>query len=349
MSILPELILQQTLVRGMRLFREQPNLVDILFRNLQQMEVDAIRQYLRDSAIDIALNYPEEPLSLPSIVIILKSENESQAFLGELQQSYEDIQTLGGSPFLKDELLGSQTTIGSGSEATVWYQGNLLLEPTFAEGGTSNSLYAPYTITRLIDPYESEVYVVTLEGTGAGQRKQVNSITPSLVKGLVIIEISGTWDTNPDNTTLFKLVGPDDQTGLTGEPSRVYDSNDKIERLGQIYRAVYQLDINGHNQEVAIYLYNIVKALMIILRGQLLRNGVINGLQMAGSDLRPVAEYFPQLAYRRSLTLTFDYAFDVYMELFEAVASELNFIVSARESGTSDPEVEVFNTSFTVS
>ena len=207
MSILPELIIQQVLVRGLRTFREKPELIDMLFRNLTQEELVPLKEFFRNKSIDIAYNYPREGLQLPSIVILLKSEAESQAFLGEIQQGAETIRDMGGTIFLEDQLLGAQTVLGSGSREQVTNRRHLLLNPTAALGGNENQIWADLSVSRLIDPFEEESSVVLMEGTGAGQRRTILSIVPSAAHNRLEIEVDQNWSTNPDDTTIFKIEG----------------------------------------------------------------------------------------------------------------------------------------------
>jgi hypothetical protein len=108
MSIIPELVLQQMLVQGIRAFREDERLLRMLFRNFTLEEVEGIQKFFRDDSIDISLNYPDADLKLPAIVILMKNESESQAFLRDYQQSTSDWME-GSLPLPKAELLGDQT------------------------------------------------------------------------------------------------------------------------------------------------------------------------------------------------------------------------------------------------
>lgn len=350
MSILPEYIIQNALIQGLRLFRENTKLLDMLFRNLTQTELDAVREFMRNKAIELSMNYPDQGLSLPSIVVTLKNDAETESFLGELQQSVEEIKHFTGQPFYKEELQGDQTVLGAGSTANVGYQGVLLYPPTTAVGGATNELWAPLEMSKLFDPYERPAYAILMEGTGSGQRRLITSVIPSAIKNRVIIEVDSAWATIPDATTIFKVVEGDDSEATEGEPSKLFSSTDNIERLGQLYTATYQLDINGENQETPIFLYNIVKAIFIAVRKYLIKQGLQN-LKMSGSDLAPAADYFPTVAFRRSLLLEFVYPFDVYDEISEAVAEEINLKLSVHDpdvTNGSDIERIVSETEFDV-
>jgi len=310
MSILPEMIIQHTLIRGIRAFREDQKLIDMLFRNVDQATLQLIRQFLRDNSVEICLNYPDQDLKIPSIVILLKSEAEHQPFLGDLQQPADDLLFLGNA-FPADELQGDQTVVGAGTTGPTAYSHELLLQPTQATGGTSTTIIAPEGSINLIDPYEVEAWVVVMEGTAAGDRRKVSSIIPAEGTG-VTIEVEEAFSTVPDATSIFKIVGPNDAVGLTGEPSKLYKTTDRVERFGTIFKATYQLDIHGPDQESTVYLYNITKAIFFAANTLMLKQGFLTFIRMAGTDMAPAVDYYPAMVYRRSLSLEFTYAFDVF-------------------------------------
>lgn len=354
MSILPELILQEMLIHGINAFREDEDLVGMLFRNLRQDDLELIRHFLRDKSIEICQNYPDQSLKVPAIAITLKSEVEGEQFVGDRMEGPGDFRILGDMPFPKAELLGAQTILGSGSRTTTGIAGRLLLEPTQASGGSANTIVVPEGVIKLVDPFEEEAYVVTMEGTGAGQRRQVLSITPTLNGQGADVVVADNWDTIPDNTTVFKIVGAFNEQGLggtTGEWSKLYESTDPIERLGEIQRATYQLDVQGANQEEAIYLYNIAKAIIFISRRFLLRQGMQN-IRISGTDLAPLAEAYPTLVYRRALSITFDHSFDVFLDLAQPVARAIQLAIGVHHPDDRDPngvEKVVSETEFDIS
>jgi hypothetical protein len=338
MSLLPELIVQEMLIAGINKFREEEDLVGMLFRNLRQDDLELVRQFLRDKSVEICQNYPDQGLKVPAIVILMKAETEGEMFIGDRMEGPGDFKILGDMPFPKAELLGDQTTLGSGSMTPTGIAGRLLLEPTTATGGTTTTITVPEGVIKLVDPFEMEAYVVTMEGTGAGQRRQILSIEPTLNGLGAVITVSAVWQTIPDDTTIFKIVGAyaeEKLDGYTGEPAKLFESTDAIERLGEIQRATYQLDIHGSNQEEAIYLYNIIKAIIFIARRFLLRQGIQN-VRIGGTDLAPLPEAYPNLVYRRSLSMTFDHSFDVFMELAQAVAQTIELAVSVHHPDVKD-------------
>lgn len=355
MSILPEMIIQQTLIRGVRLFREDDRLIGMLFRNVDQRELESIRDFLHNDSIEICINYPDQDLKVPSIVILLKNETESQPFLGDLQEDHQSVKLSGVNPFPDDsELVGAQTLAGSGSVGPVAYNLPLLIQPTRAIGGTLLSVTGPDDLTSLLDPFEMDSWVVLMEGTGAGQRRKVDSITPAFQPGQgVTFEIDPTepFTVAPDATTVFKVVGDPDMVGVTGEPAKLYKSSDNVERLGSIYRATYQLDIHGPNPEAVIYLYNIVKAIFFAANGLMIRQGFLTFLRISGTDLMPIPDYYPSSICRRSLSVEFEYAFDVYREVSEPLASIIKVALSVHSpdvGNVADTEREVSSTTIEV-
>jgi hypothetical protein len=353
MSILPEMIIQQTLIRGIRAFREDTRLIDMLFRNVDQDTLQLIRSFLRDNSIEICLNYPDQDLKVPSIVILLKNEAESQPFLGDLQQGADRIdQELLGISYPADELIGDQTVIGSGSTSPLSYITPLLLQPTRAIGGTTNTIVAPAGTIHLIDPFETESWVVVMEGTSAGDKLKVESITPSFRPGQgVTIEVEGTFRAIPDTTTIFKIVGPVDNEGVTGIASKIYTSEDKIERFGSIFKANYQLDIHGPDQESTIYLYILVKAIFFTYNHFMIKQGFLTFIRMSGTDMAPAVDYYPLMVYRRSLSLEFEYSFDVFKAIAEPLAKHLQLNLAVHEPDVSkveDVERTVSTTEFDI-
>jgi hypothetical protein len=352
MSLVPELILQQMIVQGIRAFREDERLLRMLFRNFTLEEVEGIQKFFRDDSIDISLNYPDAELKLPAIVILLKAESESQAFLRDFQQSASNWD--GSMPLAKAELLGDQTVLGSGSRTTVGEPGQLHLAPTTATGGTSDTIVAAEGEIIITDPYEGDVYVVTMEGTGAGQRKLVSSIIPSENETGTVITVDSAWTTIPDDTTVFKLIGPfvDPDEQVVGEWPKLYDSDDlALERFGSIYRVSYTLNIIAKDQELVIILYNVLKAIVVSSRRYLNRNGVINA-RMSGTDFIPNPEYYPSLAYSRAMTLEFEYHFDVFTTVNEALATRMElqlFVKQPDVRNPDDPERIVSNTEIDLS
>jgi hypothetical protein len=313
MSILPEYILQQVLVRGIRAFREDDSLVRMLFRNLHQDDVDGFCEFLRDHTIDISLNFPAEPITVPSVIVALKSESESQGFLGELLQPPQSVKNT-GHPFPMEEIESPATVLGGGSVENVGLTSEFIGTPIRATGSTINTLnFALIPPFNVSDPFEFDnLQIVIMEGLGAGQTRDVLSVTPNGASQSVTVRVSD-WLILPDSTSIFSFK-TSNEPGVTGEPSKLFTASTPVERTGSQYRVSYQLLISGPNSEITLFLYALVKAIVIIQRDYLLQNGFLN-VKMSGTDFVTKPEYLPTLAYSRALILEFEHSFDVYMEL----------------------------------
>lgn len=333
MSIVPEYILQHVLVKGFRAIRDDGRIVDMLFRNLRQTDLEKLRTFFQESTIDISLNYPDQDLHLPSIVILLKSEAENQAFLGNVMEGPQMVRDQ-GRPFPKDELLGDATVLGAGSVATTGGGYRIYLQPTRATKGEDAAVYLSEGLIKIVDPFEEDVFVTILEGTGAGQTRQILMIDPVGQGFDSKITVTPAWDVNPDDTSVVMVRTAADQPGVTGEPSKLFSSSDVIERRGVIYQATYDLLIVGPNPETTVFLYSLVKAIIFLNEGFLVRQGFMN-IAMSGTDFTPRTEFYPDLAYQRALTLSFSYSFDVYEKTSGILIDKIKVALAVH-----DPNVE---------
>ncbi len=331
MSIMPEYVLQQVLVRGLRAIRKDERIIGALFRNLQQSELQALVRFFQDNSIDLSLNYPDQNLKLPAIVILLKGEAESDAFLGDLMQSYTSLREL-GTPYHIEEVAGDATIVGRGTTARATAPNlRTQMSAITAAAGTASTVEVPAGLFTLFDPFEEETFVTILEGTGAGQTRQVVSVDPGSDGANAVLTVTPTW-TPPDATSVIKFVS--DPSDISGEPPKLFKAGDVVDRIGAHYKANYQIICLGPNPEVTIYLYNIVKSMIFLNMQFLVTNGFLNP-KMSGSDFMPRAEYLPDLAYNRSLLLEFDYSFDVYIPSDDTILDQLVVSVTVH-----DPDVE---------
>jgi hypothetical protein len=84
MSLIPEILIQQALVQGIRDLRNNPWKSDQLFKSVPQSYAQQFNQLLTDTPVDITLNYPREDSQFPCIAILLRAEDESVIVLGDL-------------------------------------------------------------------------------------------------------------------------------------------------------------------------------------------------------------------------------------------------------------------------
>jgi hypothetical protein len=107
MSVLPEIIIQKVIVNGIREFRERPDKLSQIFRNAPQNFVQSFYDLLVKTPIDITLSYPREDSQFPCIAIILRGEQETDFFIGDiLGAGYDNesgLNTIDGFFFTPDE------------------------------------------------------------------------------------------------------------------------------------------------------------------------------------------------------------------------------------------------------
>jgi|7_EtaG_2_1085326.scaffolds.fasta_scaffold07224_3 hypothetical protein len=107
MSVLPEIIIQKVIVNGIREFRERPDKLSQIFRNAPQNFVQSFYDLLVKTPIDITLSYPREDSQFPCVAIILRGEQETDFFIGDiLGAGYDNesgLNTIDGFFFTPDE------------------------------------------------------------------------------------------------------------------------------------------------------------------------------------------------------------------------------------------------------
>ncbi len=300
MSIVSEYIIQTALVRGISRFRKDPKLVEQLFRNLDQGNLANVKKFINKGTIDICLGYPGD-LKLPSIIIILKSETEKSAFIGdELETEIpETFEYMGGDDGLVNGVTSSTNLSGYPT---------LVFGPFDVLSSTNNTLRIA-TKEWSFDQFSGKsLNVHIVSGTGRGQVRKIDSNAQDFLM------ITSTWLTNPDSTSKFEVRKPPDE--VIGEPSGLYNErgNTFINRRGVLNAANYQLLVVGSSPEQTILLTTIIKSIFILYRMFLEGQGLID-LKMSSTDLVPKNEMNPDIAYTRSINLEFSYHFDIFEEL----------------------------------
>jgi hypothetical protein len=349
MSLVPEKIIQQVLIKGFQAFNDNNKLIDVLFHNLLQEERELIKEYVNELQIDISINYPNRHLGYPACVILLKSESETEAVLGELFQNYKSVEQTEPRPYMIDELLGDATEIGPGTVGPVWGKGEVVLEPTTVVGAGDAYVDISTDETSFLDPFDNTIYLEVLEGTGAGQRIEITSIDPRNSSLPVRIEVASNFDTVLDTTSIVQISNVNDPVGSTGDAAKVYETTERIERLGSIYTTTYNLVLQAPDQDEVLWLYTMVKAMMVINREYMIKQGFMN-LKMAGSDFMPRSEEQPSLVYQRAMVLDFQYSFDIYDTVKEPLVESLvlSLTVNDPDVSTVGTEVEISNTSIDI-
>ena len=85
MSVIPEIVLHNVIVQGLRDIRKDPRILDVVFKNLDQVTLQAVKDSVLNQSINFTVNYPRTgELKTPTIALMLKSERESEMFLNDL-------------------------------------------------------------------------------------------------------------------------------------------------------------------------------------------------------------------------------------------------------------------------
>jgi len=311
MAVIPERILQKAIVNGILALRKDDRVFDALFRNLNQNDQQGIKQVLLDNNIDFSINYPRSEPNLPSVVLLLKSENESDPLIG-------DMMGVSSNYFVPDADL-TINTLGGHAASTSTLKGlprKVLGEMAVASADDNNVRIAEGSLEDWMDFYREngtngglpqywDIHVT--QGTGAGQVKQIEKIFSNF------LDIIGTFAVQLDSTSVFDVRIHEDPTLADGEPSRVYDESGTYARKGAFYEIQYTLDILASQQEQVIYLYYVLKAILISQRQYLEAQGVI-GLTIGGSDFAKKSDFIPDEVFQRNMTLTFKSEFS-YLEV----------------------------------
>lgn len=330
MSVIPEIILQRAIIDGLGAVRKDPRIINMLFKNLPLPQQTAIQKYIRDSTIDFSLNYPKSEIKAPAIIMLLKTENESQEFLGDImgtpphydmpdQDMEED--TLGGNGASVSQMGGLPELVCGSLQVAAMLPGKSAV--TLQE--TSQDVIAEvFSVSSNWSPLNLHV----VRGSGVGKVYAISSITASQ------LDIVGTFALDLDSTSVVDIRYTSTPEAAYGEPVRAYESSTGQSRIGANYDIQYQLDILAGNQEEVIYLYTVLKAILFSQRTFLEAQGVMN-LKLSGSDLAPRSELAPDDLYTRSMTLQFTYPFSFIVE--QDVARAINIILANVNPVTATP------------
>ena len=117
MSIIPELIIQRALVNGIRNIRGSAWRSDQLFKNVPQTYARDFFNLVKNTPIDITMNYPREDSQFPCVCILLRAEEETDIFLGDFMSSgYNDKGSLLGADeffFTEDDTSSPSSSFGT--------------------------------------------------------------------------------------------------------------------------------------------------------------------------------------------------------------------------------------------
>jgi len=114
-----------------------------------------------------------------------------------------------------------------------------------------------------------------------------------------------------DDTSAATMTPTSIDADLLGEPQRLFKEGIPISQQGAGYNATFRIFVRGLNYYLTVFLYNIVKAILIQNRLLLDQNGVHNMI-LSGGSVSVDTELLPEPVYTRTLDINFMYLFDLY-------------------------------------
>jgi len=316
--ILPEFIFRTVIVRGIRMFRGDSRLLDQLFRNLDRNSASEMHTFFQKQQVYLDINYPRETLKVPAIVILLKSEQEATAYMGDSMGYGQVPDALSYDGFSGEtDVLG-----GAASVSTLSGEGPLRFGPQRVLSATANTLKIDNRAWTLDQWRVGNNTVHIVGGKGVGQQRGITT------NGQDTLMVSPNWAPALDNTSVFVIRA--DASEVVGEPrSGLYqrENANVVERLGSMYGVSYQIQIIGPNPEFTIYLHAIVKSILTIGRQYLEGQGII-AMKLSATDFVPRPEYQPDFTYMRAMTAEFQYPFDVFVQPTD-LAQQLRVVLEA--------------------
>lgn len=336
MSVIPEIVLHNVIVRGLREIRKDPRILDVLFKNLDQSTLQSMKDVVLNQSINFTINYPRaDSLKLPTISLLLKTERESQTFLGDIMgasphygmpDQEHTIDTLGGHA-------GSETDAQGLPRLIV---GGIRVEELQLDGAnnTTTVIWPEAEVDRISSALEANQGVACFKlivsaGTGAGQEFMITRISSNS------LDIEGTFDPQLDSSSLLDIREVAD-TGLAiGEPSRVYPAGaTNFYRRGANFAVQYQLSIMAGHQDEVLYLYSVLKGLLFSQKMFMEEQGMY-ALQVTGSDFAPRTEFLPSEVFQRVLTIDFIYPFSFLQE--QETFTEIQLRLRPTDTNTLEP------------
>lgn len=310
MSNIPEVTLQTAIVKGLRSLRENPRILDSIFRDQTQAEQTQIKNFFLNKSIDFSMNYPRgEELKVPAIILTMMSDTESDPVIGDF---------LGmGAPqdMLADTLGSSGASISTRSNLNTKLIGNIQVEYTETDDITGrgvlywNRTFTPEIIKAVANAPSASYTVFVTNGYGAGQKHVIKQITNNS------LDIRGTFDPQLNTTSVIAIRRTEEQEHSDGQPSRSYqeDENNLVLK-GSIHEARYKINILGGSSAEVIFLYSALKTILLSQRVYLEDQG-LQGLTMQGTEFSPQGDYLPNIVYGRAMTISFKYVFSFVEEL----------------------------------
>jgi hypothetical protein len=320
-AIIPEVLLQRAIVEGFRNIRKDSRVLDTIFKNLHQDQLEAVKEFILKTSIDFSVNYPRKDLRVPSFVLLLKNEAEAQTFLGDVMGGDTDqeltIDTLGGH--------GGSVSSSKGIPRKV--AGPIAIEEQTDDGVITFQEPITELVESFIENNPGCLHLYVTKGAGVGK---IYTILRIRENGL---DIEGVFDPQLDSTSVVDIRKPNDPELSTGEPSRIYDPQaDRFVKKGVNYDVTYHIHVIAGHQDEVIYLYALLKALLLMQRSFLESQGIM-ALRIGGSDFAPRTEYLPTEAFQRMMTLQFVAPFS----FIESVPTIKSFSLNILPEPVEDP------------
>ncbi len=327
MSVIPEIILHRVIVQGLRNIRQDPRVIDTLFKNLDQRTLQAMKDTILKQSINFTINYPRGELKTPTIALLLKTEQEAQTFLGDLMGAGHNYgmpdqelvaDTLGSHGASESGLSGLPVEIVGGLKisALEYDPDNNVTTAYFLESqraeladilfNLSPTGFGKLPIQTPVVP-SCDVYVSS--GSGAGQVHHILQIDSNS------LDIEGQFSPQLDSSSVVDVRSVDTTKLAVGEPSRVYPAGAvNLLRKGANYDVQYQLSVIAGHQDEVLYLYSVLKAILFSQKIFMENQGLM-ALKISGSDYAPRTEYLPNEVFQRVMILRFTYPFSFLEEL----------------------------------
>lgn len=309
MATLPEPVLTKVLRVGFRNIRKDPRILNSLFYNLDAQEQQKIRKMVLEQSIDLSLNYPRTTVKAPSIIMLLRNESEAQTFIGNEMGTFPNY----GVP---DDFLTYDTLSTGESAPATDLSGStlLLLDNVGVAKSTSTRIYfaesSKTSVQDFLDnaPEMNSMDVYVSKGAGSGKSYTVTKLNSNY------LDIDGSIDPQLDTTSIIQFRSDSTNNEVIGEPKKSYSSSqNNLHRVGANYTSQYQFLIITGSQEETIYLFYIVKAILLSQTAYLEGQG-LQAMQISGSDLAPRPEFVPNELFQRVLNVTFTYPFSFIEE-----------------------------------
>lgn len=341
-TTLPDLVIKNAIVNGIIEIRKDPKIIDALFANMSIDQITSLKHFLLQNSIAFESNFPrDQELKLPAIILTMVSDDDSQEIIG----NYMGAGTKAiGQPNLADTIGGHGASISDLSNLNTKVIGNIQVDSVGYDEETDvstlywNPIFSSEIVKAFANLPSSCFSVYTTRGRGAGQKHIVTRLSNNS------LDIDGTFDPQLDGTTYIDLRYTEELGHIDGQPLRSYLEGDTAlyERTGSFYDARFQLAIVTGSQIETVFLYTLVKGILLTQR-RYIQKHCMHNLKVSGSEFAPDRTMQPNEAYSRSLTVSFKYEFGILEELEAFSRIDLTLIPKESDGDSCGPIVVSVN------